>query len=157
MDHYEKGRLVISLDTNLLFFSYAEDRTEHQRAINFVDELAPRGDVLVSELALVELYRLLRNPAVLKKPLNAPEAADVIQTWRNHPRWQILGFPPESKRLHHELWQFVRTPGISSRRIFDARFALVLRHFGVTEFATANVKDFQGFGFQRVWNPLLEE
>jgi len=25
---------------------------------------------------------------------------------------------------------------------------------GVTEFATLNVKDFQGLGFQRVWNPL---
>ncbi|MFM8358316.1 MAG: hypothetical protein ACKOET_07130 [Verrucomicrobiota bacterium] len=30
-----------------------------------------------------------------------------------------------------------------------------LRHDGVTEFATANVKDFEGFGFERVWNPLL--
>ena len=29
-----------------------------------------------------------------------------------------------------------------------------IRAFGVTEFATANVKDFDGFGFQKVWNPL---
>jgi len=28
------------------------------------------------------------------------------------------------------------------------------RHHGVTEFATANVKDFEGFGFARVWNPI---
>jgi hypothetical protein len=25
---------------------------------------------------------------------------------------------------------------------------------GVTEFAASNAKDFQGFGFTRVWNPL---
>jgi len=25
---------------------------------------------------------------------------------------------------------------------------------GVTEFATANLKDFFGLGFDRVWNPL---
>jgi len=25
---------------------------------------------------------------------------------------------------------------------------------GVTEFATVNVNDFEGLGFQRVWNPL---
>jgi hypothetical protein len=30
--------------------------------------------------------------------------------------------------------------------------ALWLRRQGVTEFATANVKDFEGFGFDRVWN-----
>jgi predicted nucleic acid-binding protein len=37
----------------------------------------------------------------------------------------------------------------------DARLALTLRHHGVTEFATSNVKDFEGFGFNRVWNPLV--
>jgi len=41
------------------------------------------------------------------------------------------------------------------RRLFDTRTALSLRHHGVTEFATANVKDFGDFGFTRVWNPLL--
>ena len=29
-------------------------------------------------------------------------------------------------------------------------------HQGVKELATTNVKDFQGFGFERVWNPLIE-
>jgi predicted nucleic acid-binding protein len=41
------------------------------------------------------------------------------------------------------------------RRIIDARLALTLRHHGVAEFATANEEDFAGFGFHRVWNPLL--
>jgi len=26
---------------------------------------------------------------------------------------------------------------------------------GVTAFATANVKDYQDFGFRKVWNPLV--
>ena len=39
--------------------------------------------------------------------------------------------------------------------MIDARLALTLRHHGVTEFATANLKDFEGFGFAKVWNPLL--
>ena len=38
--------------------------------------------------------------------------------------------------------------------VFDARLALTLRHHGVTAFATANEKDFQEFGFERLWNPL---
>jgi len=37
----------------------------------------------------------------------------------------------------------------------DARTAISLQLHGVTEFATANVKDFQAFGFSRVWNPLV--
>jgi hypothetical protein len=41
--------------------------------------------------------------------------------------------------------------------VFDARLALTLRHHGVSEFATANIKDSAGFGFDRVWNPLTVE
>ena len=26
---------------------------------------------------------------------------------------------------------------------------------GVTEFAMVNVKDYEGFGFRKVWNPLM--
>ena len=40
------------------------------------------------------------------------------------------------------------------RRIYDARLAQSLRRQGVTELATGNVKDFQDFGFARVWNPV---
>ena len=47
------------------------------------------------------------------------------------------------------------SPAFARRRIYDARTALCLRAFGVKEFATANEKDFEGFGFERVWNPLL--
>lgn len=43
------------------------------------------------------------------------------------------------------------------RRIDAARTALSLRAFGVSEFATANVNDFQGCGFATVWNPLIDK
>ncbi len=45
-------------------------------------------------------------------------------------------------------------PGFAMRRIIEARLALTLRHQGVDEFATSNAKDFRGFGFRRVGNPL---
>jgi uncharacterized protein len=35
-----------------------------------------------------------------------------------------------------------------------AGIALTLRHHGVSEFATRNVKDFQSFGFAKVWDPI---
>lgn len=89
------------------------------------------------------------------KPLDAAEAVQVIDQYRKHPHWRILGFSPDSQSLHDELWKIMATPRIAYRRIYDARLALTLRHFGVTEFATANEKDFRDFGFKKVWNPLL--
>jgi hypothetical protein len=88
--------------------------------------------------------------------LNNKEACDVIASYRNHPRWQIVGFPPESKPIHNAVWKKIAsTSNFARRRYFDLRIALILQSFGVKEFATANTKDFQSLGFQKVWNPLL--
>jgi toxin-antitoxin system PIN domain toxin len=145
---------MLSIDTNLLFFAFAADRPEHARASEWLEGLITRKDVALSEFVLVELYNLLRNSAVLKKPLSAAEAAVVVQTYRQHPHWKILGFPRDSKRMHDELWNLAAKAGLPRRRIFDARQAYSLLHQGVRSFATANVKDFEGLGFERVWNPL---
>lgn len=145
---------MLSIDANILLHAYSEAAPEHDRAIAFVTSVSGSESVALSEFVLTEFYLLLRNPAVLKKPLSAPEAVQVIQSYRQHPRWKVFGFPPTSRELHAELWQQAATPGIARRRIYDTRTALSLRAFGVTEFATANLKDFEGFGFTKLWNPL---
>ena len=108
----------------------------------------------ISEFILAELYGLLRNPAVLKHPLDADEAVEVIQTYRSHPRWRLISFTVESRSLHDALWEKARRKGFAFRRLYDARSALTLTAQGVTEFATANVKDYEGIGFRKVWNPI---
>lgn len=145
---------MISLDANLLLYGINTASPCHASARAFLEGLALREDVGVAEFVLAEFYTLLRNPAVLTAPLAPSEAVAVIQTYRRHPRWAILGFPAESVALHDELWRLAAQGNFARRRIYDARLALMLRQQGITEFATANTKDFQGFGFKRVWNPL---
>ncbi|MBV5276226.1 MAG: hypothetical protein JZU52_22185, partial [Lamprocystis purpurea] len=60
----------------------------------------------------------------------------------------------ENAPVMDQVWALAGKPQFARRRIFDARIALTLLHHGVTELATANVKDFDGFGFQAVWNPV---
>lgn len=145
---------MLSIDANILLYAYSEAAPEHDRALAFITAQARNKHVALSEFVLTEFYLLLRNPVVLKKPLSAPDAVQVIQSYRQHPVWKTLGFPPTSREIHTDLWQQAATPGIARRRIYDTRTALCLRSFRVTEFATANVKDFDGFGFKKVWNPI---
>ena len=145
---------MLSIDTNLLFFAYAKDRPEHLAAWQWMMEQRQREDVAISEFILVEFYRLLRNPAVMQRPLGAAEAVKVLSHYRRHPRWKLLGFTTRSQHLHDELFQVMARNDIAYRRIYDTRTALTLRHHGVTEFATTNVKDFKEFHFARVWNPV---
>ncbi len=147
---------MLSVDANLLLYCYSEASPYHTEARRFIESISMREDVALSEFVLAELYLLLRNPAVLTKPLSAPHAVTVIQHYRRHPRWRILGFPLTSREIHTSLWKHAATPGIARRRIYDSRTALCLHAFGVNEFATANVKDFEGFHFTKVWNPLQD-
>ena len=145
---------MLSIDTNILFHGFNEDSPTHDLALAWLSSIAGDEDVAISELILAEFYRLLRNPAVLKHPLPADEAVEVIQTYRTHPRWRLIGFPAESRPLHDTLWQRARAKDFAFRKLYDTRSALTMTAQGVTEFATVNVKDFEGLGFRKVWNPL---
>jgi len=141
---------LLSIDTNILLYAQNRDCPEHDVARAFIEHWATRDDVAICELILLELYQLLRNPAVLPAPLSAPDAAGVCETWRNNPRWAVI----ENAPIMDKLWTIARRPDIARRAVFDARIALTLRHHGVTDFATRNTADFEGFGFTRVINPI---
>jgi toxin-antitoxin system PIN domain toxin len=146
---------MISFDTNLLLYSLNQDCAEYNDARAFFGSLptAP-GTVVICELVLVELYVLLRNPAVLKNPLAPADAISLIQTFRRHPAWALVDYPGDTATVMDEVWRWAAQPKIGRRVVFDARLALTLRHHGVTEFATRNESHFTRFGFARVWNPL---
>jgi len=145
---------VTSFDSNILLYGFSRHSPFHDRARGILEDWTARDDVAVSELVLVEFYTLLRNPAVLVRPLSAREAVEVVQAYRRHPRWMLLGFDLDSVALHEELWSRVAKSAFGRRRVYDARLALTLRRQGVTEFATANVRDFRDFGFERTWSPF---
>ena len=141
---------MLSIDTNILLYAQNADCTEHRRAYEFVTTCADREDVAICELVLVELYLLLRNPAVVSRPLASHAAVRVCRSYRLNPRWRVS----ENAPVMEEVWRCAAEGNFARRRIVDARLALTLRHHEVTEMATANVKDFAGFGFDRVWDPL---
>ena len=147
---------MLSIDSNLLLYAYNNASPWHGAAHAWLTSVQHEEDVAISEFILAELYGLLRNPAVLRHPLPAGEAVEVIQTYRAHPRWRLIGFPAESRALHDTLWQKARASTFAFRRLYDVRSALTMTAQGVTEFATANVKDFEGFGFRKVWNPIAK-
>jgi len=145
---------MLSIDTNILLHAFNEDSSRHEAAYAWIMSIQRDEDVAISEFILAEFYGLLRNPAVLKHPLTAQEAVEVIQTYRNHPRWRLIGFPTESRPLHDALWKKATAKTFAFRRLYDTRSALTLIAQGVTDFATVNVKDFEGVGFRRVWSPI---
>jgi toxin-antitoxin system PIN domain toxin len=143
---------MISIDTNLLLYSLNPDSVWHEASVSFLRQNLgiPTARVAITDYVLVELYVLLRNPAVMAKTLTAKVARDLVTAYWDVPNVVRV----ENANVMDEVWRLAGGKDFARRRIFDARLALTLRQAGVTQFATANVKDFEGWGFEKVWNPL---
>jgi toxin-antitoxin system PIN domain toxin len=143
---------MISIDTNVLLYSLNPDSIWHEAAVDFLRQNlgVPSVRIAITDYVLVELYVLLRNPAVMAKPLSAQAARDVVTAYLDAPNVSRI----ENANVMDVVWELAGDRDFARRRIFDARLALTLRHGGVTHFVTTNVKDFEGWGFEKVWNPL---
>ncbi len=144
---------MISIDTNILFYSLNRDCPEHDRARRFVTECTERADIAISELVLLELYVLLRNPAIVSQPLDAADAVAACRPFRTHPHWALIENAPIMSRV----WTVAANADQPRRAVFDARIGYTLLHHGVQQLATRNVKDFKGLGFERVFDPLVDD
>src|SRR3972149_4026890 len=80
------------------------------------------ADVALAELVPVELSVLLRNPAVVPKPLEGGEAASLCQAFRRHPHWALIHTAAGMDRV----WAAAARPGGARRHIFDPRLAHTL-------------------------------
>lgn len=144
---------MIGIDTNLLLYSLNPASEWHGRAVSFLRQNfgVPSVRVAITDYVLVELYVHLRNPVVMAQPLSAGAARDLVTSYWKIPNVMRI----ENATVMDRVWALAGGRDFARRRIFDARLALTLRHGGVTHFATSNVKDFQGWGFEKVWNPLV--
>lgn len=146
--------MMLGIDTNMLLYSLNPASMWHESAVTFLAQNL--GDaaarVVITDYVLVELYIHLRNPAVMSRPLTAEAARDLVVSYWKIPNVMRI----ENANVMDDVWAIAGGKRFPRRRIFDARLAMTLRQGGVTHFATANVKDFQGWGFEKVWNPLAE-
>ena len=142
---------MLGIDTNILAYARLARSPWHGKAKSFLEEVADDTQVVISEQVLVELYLLLRNEKIISPPLSAEAAVRECSLFRSHPRWQLV----DSADVMDQVWPLAAADNFPRRKIFDVRLAKSLKSHGVTRFATANVKDFENLGFERVWNPLI--
>lgn len=145
---------LTSCDTNILLHAINLNSPFHEKAADFMARHKTNESFCLCELVLVELYVLLRNPAVLARPLSAGEASQMCGQLRSNPVWGLLDYPGPQAQIMDQVWTIAAEAAFARRRIFDARLAFTLSHWGVTDFATQNIRDFQDLGLARVFDPL---
>ena len=140
-------------DTNLLLYAMNRGCAEHAAARVWLEAamVEPRAWIFADQV-LFELYRLLRHPKVMARPLSAAAALAQIAWFREDTGFLHCGYD-ESRWAG--VVQAVASQGErGGLLVHDAVLAETLRAQGVTRFHTRNVGDFVGFGFFEVVNPL---
>jgi len=140
-----------SLDTNILYYATNADCREHAWARPVLEGLlAAPGEWVLADQVLLEYYRLVRNPAVLTRPLGAVAAARQLRFLREETGCMHCGY---DIALWPEVMSWLERPDLPAARTFDVMLAVTLRAAGVKRFYTRNARDFSAFGFFDVVNP----
>jgi uncharacterized protein len=143
---------MTSCDANILFSALHKSSPTFAKARQYLQRVSADRDFAVCELALAELYGLLRSSVVWETPITPAQAVAKIQEFRTNPHWRLLDYPGN---LMEPVWEAAAQRNFPRMGIYDVRLALTLRHYGVERFATRNVKHFQGYGFDEVFDPTL--
>jgi toxin-antitoxin system PIN domain toxin len=143
---------VNSLDTNILYFATNSSCPEHVRARALMERAAQEPlEWTIADQVLFEYYRLVRNPAVLERPLAAVEAGRRLRFFRDEIGWRHCAY---DRTCWDEVIGGLSDPSFTARRTFDLVLAVTLRRNGVDTFHTRNAADFEAFGWFTVIDPL---
>lgn len=141
-----------SLDTNILLYGTNSDCAEHAWARPLVERLVREADHwMLADQVLLEYYRLLRNPAVLAKPLGAAEALARVEFFRSVAGCLHCGYELSCWK---DMQPWLGRDGFPARRTFDLMLAATLRANGVRTFYTRNARDFRDLAFFEVIDPV---
>lgn len=141
-----------SLDTNVLLYAINKDCPEHKACASVVEQALKEPESwIIADQVWFELYRLLRNPAVLSHHLGAVDAAAAVYWYRNKTGWLHCAWEIDMMEQVEKVW---KDASFAARRNFDLVLAVTLKNSYVKEFYTRNVKDFEAFGFFTLVNPL---
>jgi len=132
---------VVLVDANVLLHAVNEQAREHQVASTWLRNALTQGEaVAFAWTVLLAFIRLSTHPSVFPRPLSAPQAAGVAQSWLDAPSSVTL----EPTHRHLPLVRgLLERAGTAGNLVPDAHLAALALEYGAT--VVSFDRDFQRF------------
>lgn len=141
-----------SLDTNILVYALNADCREFKTAAAALQiALDSPQDWIIADQVYLELYKALRNPRIFGKPYGAEEAFSKIRILRGECGMRHCCY---GDHVWDRLADRIQSPEFPYQRTHDAVLAETLLKAGVQTLYTRNTKDFEGYDFASLVNPI---
>ena len=108
-------------------------------------------DWIIADQVYFELYKALRNPRIFGKPYGSELAFSKIEILREQCGLRRCSYVDQ---VWDGVSDWLKRGEFPYQRTHDAVLAGTLLKAGVTTFYTRNLKDFEGYGFTTLVNPV---
>lgn len=141
-----------SLDTNIFVYALNADCREYASASAVLQmALDHSEDWIIADQVYFELYKALRNPRVFGKPYGAEHAFSKIEILRDQCGLRRCSYVDQ---VWDGVSDWLKRGEFPYQRTHDAVLAGTLLKAGVKTLYTRNLKDFEGYGFTSLVNPI---
>jgi len=146
---------MFAIDTNLLVYAHNADSKFHEPAKEFIGNILNTRDdagnfqVCIPAQVLIEFINVI-TWSKLESPLPLPDALNLVKQYRDT-GVTILHHKTSQLDTLLTLFESVTT----RKKVFDIALAATLKDNEIKGLYTVNTKDFVGFDFLDVVNPLV--
>lgn len=138
------------LDANLLLYAVDEESQLHEAAAGWLaQEMNGQRRVGLPWQTIGAFVRIVTHPRVTTRPLSAPAAWSLVQSWLDVP---VVWVPPATERTAVILGRLVERHRVTGNLVTDAQLAALAIEHGLTVCTTDT--DFARFDEVRWENPL---
>ncbi|MBF0279883.1 MAG: type II toxin-antitoxin system VapC family toxin [SAR324 cluster bacterium] len=144
-----------AVDTNLLVYAHNISSEFHEKARVFIEKVMNQKDedgklsLVMPTQVLMEFLHVITWQK-LENPISLPIAIDVVQSYLDT-GVQVIHQKDNQMETTLEILKTLTT----RKRMFDVALAATLKNNGIDGLYTVNTKDFEGFEFLTVVNPLV--
>lgn len=141
---------MIIPDVNVLLYAAIDAFPQHEKARQWWEDTINSGELIgLTDPAIFGFLRISTNPRILKPPMSADQAAQLVESWLELPnvRWAQPG-----PSHHRRAFGYLRAAGTAGNLTTDAQLAAISADSKAT--MCSNDSDFARFDDVRWHNPL---
>lgn len=134
----------VCIDTNILIYAVQKYDSKHIKAVDVIDQLSAKSEIVLSIQNIVEFSRVLTEKS--KPPLDQEIVIQHI--------YQFLAFSELIKYSENEVIRALSISKDYEIHFFDALIVATMQENGISDILTENTRDFKKIPWLNVKNPF---
>jgi predicted nucleic acid-binding protein len=137
------------IDSNILIYAFDKNSNYREKSKKLLSDFTDNGKIFICDISLIEFYQVITNNKKFIRSLLPEEAKNIIDEIINGDSFCVLYTTEE---IIKQSFKNIPDYEIIRYNIYDHIIAMNLKNNEISNFYTANEKDFKKYEFLNVIN-----